>query len=161
GGADGAERPAVADHRHGAGPVPQHRRQGADAMTLAITGTIAPLAPGAERDAFRGRVRLGDDGRVAAVTRADGGRPDQPADHEIDVGDAFVYPGLIDLHSHVAYNALPLWTDPKRATPYASHRDWPNAPTYASSVSWPSWTLLHGPTECLLAYVQVRALAGG
>ncbi|HXM59032.1 MAG TPA: hypothetical protein VOB72_26770, partial [Candidatus Dormibacteraeota bacterium] len=130
-------------------------------MTLAIIGTIAPLAPGAEQDSFHGRVRLGDDGRVAEVTRTDRDGPGAPADHEIDAGDAFVYPGLIDLHSHLAYNALPLWTDPRRTTPYPTHRDWPNAPTYASSISWPSWTLLHGPTECLLAYVQVRALAGG
>ena len=28
---------------------------------------------------------------------------------EVDVGDAFVLPGFIDMHNHLAYNALPLW----------------------------------------------------
>jgi imidazolonepropionase-like amidohydrolase len=28
------------------------------------------------------------------------------------IGDAFVYPGLIDAHNHVAYNVLPKWNTP-------------------------------------------------
>ena len=31
----------------------------------------------------------------------------------LDVGDAFVLPGFIDLHNHLGYNTLPLWAEPK------------------------------------------------
>ena len=42
------------------------------------------------------------------------------------------------------------------------HRDlWPNAPSYKPAVSWPAYAYLKGAPEALLAYAQVRALAGG
>ena len=44
-------------------------------MALVVTGTIAPMARGAEEDVFAGRVWLADDGTVAAVTRGNAARP--------------------------------------------------------------------------------------
>ena len=42
------------------------------------------------------------------------------------------------------------------------HRDlWPGAPSYKPAVSWPAYAYLKGAPEALLAYAQVRALAGG
>ncbi|HZX56967.1 MAG TPA: hypothetical protein VFE86_19930, partial [Ilumatobacteraceae bacterium] len=37
----------------------------------------------------------------------------------------------------------------------------PNAPSYKPAVSWPAYAYLKGAPEALLAYAQVRALAGG
>jgi 5-methylthioadenosine/S-adenosylhomocysteine deaminase len=131
-------------------------------MTLMLSGIVAPMKPGEEDAVFPGRVWFGADGSVAAVTKA-GEQPPSgiTPDREVDVGDAFIYPGLVDLHSHLGYNTLPLWTDPSQTTPYLHHDIWPGEPTYASSISWPAWTLLDRAPECVLAYIQVRALAGG
>ncbi len=80
---------------------------------------------------------------------------------QVDVGDAYVYPGLTDLHSHVGFATLPLWHEPTRTTPWL-HRDlWPGADSYRPNVSWPAYAYLKGAPEELLAYAQVRALAGG
>ncbi len=133
-------------------------------MALVVEGTVAAMAPGAEDVAAPGRVWLDDDGTVAAVTApADAGPAGFPDDAPVvSVGDsAVIYPGLVDLHSHLGYNTLPLWTDPGQSVPYLHHDSWPGEPSYRPDVSWPAWTLAAGAPESLLAYVQVRALAGG
>jgi cytosine/adenosine deaminase-related metal-dependent hydrolase len=131
-------------------------------MAVVVRGTVAPMAPDADDAVFPGAVWIGDDGRVDAVTRGDGAGPNGFGSAPVvDVGDAVVHPGFVDLHSHVAYNSLPLWTDPGQKTPYLHHDSWPGEPTYGPDISWPSWTLLDRAPETLLAYVQVRALAGG
>jgi len=131
-------------------------------MALVVAGTIAPMVRGAEQDVFAGRVWLADDGTVAAVTD---GNAAGPAGFDgaptVDVGAAVIYPGLVDLHSHLGYNTLPLWSDPGQTTAYQHHDSWPGEPTYKPDVSWPAWTLAARAPEALLAYVQVRALAGG
>jgi len=132
-------------------------------MARVLDGMVAPMAPGAEEDVFRGRVWLGEDGTVVAVTHdGDPAPAGFPADAMVvPVGDAVIYPGLIDLHSHLGYNTLPLWTDPGQQKAYLHHDSWPGEPSYKPDVSWPAWTLAAQAPECLLAYVQVRALAGG
>ncbi len=131
-------------------------------MALVVAGTIAPLQPGAEQDVFSGRVWLADNGTVAAVTRGNAAGPAGFDNAQtVDVGAAVIYPGLVDLHSHLGYNTLPLWSDPGQTTPYLHHDSWPGEPTYKPELSWPAWTLAAQAPESLLAYVQVRALAGG
>ncbi len=44
-------------------------------MALVVTGTVVPMAPDAELETFAGSVWLGDDGLVAAVTRAGDAEP--------------------------------------------------------------------------------------
>jgi cytosine/adenosine deaminase-related metal-dependent hydrolase len=131
-------------------------------VSLELSGTVVPLRPGEEEAAFAGAVWFADDGTVAAVTEHPDGPPAGMSDvPNVDVGDSFIYPGLIDLHSHLAYNTLPLWVDPGQTAPYLHHDIWPGEPSYADAISWPGWTLLDRAPECVLAYVQVRALAGG
>lgn len=131
-------------------------------MALVIAGEVAPMAAGAEEESFRGRVWLGDDGLVDAVTREGDSAPAGfDAAPVVDVGDAVVHPGFVDLHSHIGYNSLPLWVHPGEAAPFA-HRDiWPNRATYKTEVAWPAWTLMDAAPESMYAYTQVRALAGG
>ena len=136
---------------------------------LAIRGRIVPLSadravsPG-ELDVFAGTVWLGDDGMVTAVTHA---RSTAPAGFEtakvVDVGTSLVFPGLIDLHNHLAYNTLPLWTEPTRASdkPFLHHNSWPGAGSYAASVTWPAYAFITAAPEELLAYAETRAIAGG
>ncbi|HET7487591.1 MAG TPA: hypothetical protein VFJ85_06640 [Acidimicrobiales bacterium] len=131
-------------------------------MSLVIAGHLVPLAPGAEDETFDGRVWIGDDGLVAAVTRSGQAAPSGfDGAPVVDVGGDLVLPGFVDLHSHIGYNTLPLWTQPGEAAPYA-HRDiWPNRKTYKPDVAWPAWTLSNAAPETMYAYVQTRALAGG
>src|SRR5262249_26299792 len=76
-------------------------------------------------------------------------------------GAAFVLPGFIDLHNHLAYNVLPLWFEPERTEPWAHHKSWTDADTYTPSITEPAWVYAKAAPEALLAYVQVREMAGG
>ncbi len=131
-------------------------------MALVLAGVVAPMQKNDEGAAFAGRVWFGDDGAVVDVTaRGEASPTGFDGAPRVGVGNAVIYPGLVDLHSHLGYNTLPLWSDPARTTPYAHHDSWPGEDGYPQLVSWPAWTLLERVPECVLAYVQVRALAGG
>ncbi len=111
---------------------------------------------------FTGRVWIADDGTIAAVTR---GISRGPAGFEtapiVDVGTNLVVPGLIDLHNHLAYNTLPLWTEPSQVTPFLHHDSWTRAHTYAASTTWPAYGLITACPHELLAYVETKAIVGG
>ena len=131
-------------------------------MALVIAGCVIPMNADDPWAAFSGRVFIGDDGLVEQVTA---GAAPAPAGFSkapvVDVGDAFVLPGFIDLHNHLGYNALPLWTEPTQKKPFLHHDDWPTKPSYKPDISWPAWVLANADPEALLAYVQARALVGG
>ena len=131
-------------------------------MALILAGRIVPMIDPDPAAVFAGRVYLGDDGLVEAVAAGNG---NVPAGFEsapvVEMGDAFVIPGLIDLHNHLGYNALPLWAEPAQKKPFLHHNDWPGKPSYKPGISWPAWVLAKGDPEALLAYIQVRALVGG
>jgi 5-methylthioadenosine/S-adenosylhomocysteine deaminase len=130
-------------------------------VALSLTGTVVtfdrsrPLID-------RGAVYVGDDGRLAGVGRAADPPPAGFANAtRIDTGSV-IYPGLIDLHNHFAYDTLPLW----RATgvPYIHHDRWPGetkSPAYSTSITWPARVLGQAAPEALLKYVEVKALVGG
>jgi hypothetical protein len=71
-----------------------------------------------------------------------------------------VLPGLIELHNHLAYNALPLWNVPQA---YTNRDQWGNTPAYHQLVTAPMKTIGEA-TELLPAlvrYVECKALVGG
>lgn len=125
-----------------------------------MANDAAVASDGAE--SFDGRLWVGDDGLVAAVTRGEAAGPPELTDAPaIDVGDSLVFPGLIDLHNHLAYNTLPLWSVPDRPQPFPHHDSWPNAKTYAPEVTWPAYAFITAAPEELLAYVETKAIVGG
>ena len=131
-------------------------------MALVIAGRIVPMADADPSAVFAGRIYLGDDGFVDAVTKGNAAAPAGFANAPVvDAGEAFVIPGLVDLHNHLGYNALPLWAEPAQKKPFLHHNDWTDAPSYKQSISWPAWVLAKTEPEAMLAYVQVRALVGG
>ncbi len=131
-------------------------------MALVIAGRIVPFDRADPDAVFKGRVFLDDHGTVDRVTSGNGNVPAGFAGAPVvDVGDAFVLPGLIDLHNHIGYNALPLWTEPKQKTAFAHHDSWTRAASYQSSISLPANALVQAEPEALLAHVQLRALVGG
>jgi 5-methylthioadenosine/S-adenosylhomocysteine deaminase len=71
-----------------------------------------------------------------------------------------IYPGLIDLHDHMSYNALQLWDVPKRFT----NRDqWAQGDVYRKLVTGPMKVLAHTPkyVPAIVRYVECKALVGG
>ena len=127
---------------------------------LVIAGRIATMADGAEGEPKPGRVWIRD-GAIVAATAGDKRIAGFSAAPEVDVGNAFVLPGLIDMHNHLAYNALPLWSEPGRTDPWLHNKHWPQADTYTESITEPAWVYAKACPEALLGYVQVRAMAGG
>lgn len=133
----------------------------------AIKGRVVALSDdssvaSSESAVFAGRVWIGDDGRIVAVTK--GSKPGPPGSHGariVDVGSSLVLPGLIDLHNHLAYNTLPLWTEPSQAKPFLHHNSWTGAETYAASTTWPAYALITACPQELLAYVETKAIVGG
>lgn len=78
-----------------------------------------------------------------------------------------LYPGLIELHNHLAYNALPLWAPVPRR--FQHRGQWPDHPDYRRLISGPMTVVgsyrdaegkaaLLGP---LVRYVECKCLLGG
>ena len=136
-------------------------------MSLILAGRIVPLsrdpavAP-TESASFRGRVYVGDDGRIAAIRRSRQTAPPGFGNAvTIDVGTSLIVPGLIDMHNHLAYAPLPLWAEAGRTQPFGHHNIWPSRPSYAAEVTWPAYAYVVAAPAELLAYAEVRALIGG
>jgi 5-methylthioadenosine/S-adenosylhomocysteine deaminase len=126
-------------------------------VALATDSSVAPN----EAAIFSGRVWVGDDGTIVAVTKGAAGPPGSNGAQVIDVGSSLVIPGLVDLHNHLAYNTLPLWTEPDQKTPFLHHNSWTRAKTYAASTTWPAYALTTACPQELLAYVEAKAIVGG
>jgi cytosine/adenosine deaminase-related metal-dependent hydrolase len=78
-----------------------------------------------------------------------------------------IFPGLIELHNHLSYNALPPWSPvPKR---FEHRGQWPNHKDYRPLVSGPmtvlgQYTDAHGQFPLLpplVRYVECKCLMGG
>lgn len=112
-------------------------------------------------DHYSGRVLI-ENRRITSVQKMTQAVPESFQDAvTVDLADAYIYPGLIDLHSHIGYNALPLWSHQGESRPFLNRNIWPGRSSYKPEVSWPAWVLAKAAPEALLAYVQIRALAGG
>jgi imidazolonepropionase-like amidohydrolase len=82
-------------------------------MPLIIKRRVIPLAASDPNRTFPGRVFLNDAGTTEAVTNGHGAAPTGFAKAPVvDLGNALVVPGLIDLPNHLGYNSLPLWAEP-------------------------------------------------
>src|ERR1700720_3586924 len=93
-----------------------------------VRGEQFALAAAARRFVLRGRIAtLASDGRVipdgfvcvendliASVTSADAGLPPGFQQAPLIKTGGTIYPGLVELHNHPAYNAIPLWSVPTR-----------------------------------------------
>jgi len=72
-----------------------------------------------------------------------------------------IYPGLIDLHGHIAYNGLPLWSPPGRKDPYTSRYQWPGDRSYEGMISDPANALGALCGKAHLKYLETKAVVGG
>lgn len=71
-----------------------------------------------------------------------------------------IYPGLIDLHNHLSYDALPLWQVPKL---YENRDQWARHPDYRRLISGPMNVLgkTRGYPEAIARYAECKSLVGG
>jgi 5-methylthioadenosine/S-adenosylhomocysteine deaminase len=129
--------------------------------SIVVTGQVVTL-DGSEsgRKAAKKRVWIRD-GLISAVTGPTAEIADFDEAPRVDVGNALVVPGFVDLHNHVGYNSVGLWAEPTRETPWMHNKHWTNAASYQERVTWPASCWATATPEALLAYIQVRALVGG
>jgi 5-methylthioadenosine/S-adenosylhomocysteine deaminase len=127
---------------------------------LVLHGTVAAMRDGAPAS-VPGAVWIDDDGLIAAVTPLDAEPAGFAGAPRVATGGV-IYPGLIDLHNHLLYNTLPLWTEPTRTTQWTSHTQWPRqAPSYQAKINDPAELLGKAAGRALLRYVETRAIIGG
>ena len=106
-----------------------------------------------------GRVYI-DKGAIVAIRRS---VDPAPAGFEtapvVNTGGT-LFPGLIELHNHLAYNALRLWQVPKK---YTNRDQWAGIPDYRKLVSGPMTVLGKTPSLLppLIRYVEAKCLVGG
>jgi 5-methylthioadenosine/S-adenosylhomocysteine deaminase len=129
-------------------------------MPLVLLGTVTTFDP-AQPVAPDAAVYVDDQGRIEALRPA---RAQPPAGFEgvepVATGGV-IYPGLIDLHNHLAYNHRPLWAPPGRTEPFTSRDQWPRLAAYATDVRQPTLALTQVASKALLKFVEVKAVVGG
>src|SRR5262245_39884918 len=76
-----------------------------------------------------------DQGRIVAVQDRAAPAPPNFSGVAVVETDGTLFPGLIDLHNHLSYNALPLWAPvPKQ---FEHRGQWPEHPDYRKLISGP------------------------
>jgi cytosine/adenosine deaminase-related metal-dependent hydrolase len=125
---------------------------------LALAGRIVVMD-----DAFtvipRGVVYVEKGGIVAVL---DASAPKPPDFESVSIVDTrgTLFPGLLELHNHLSYNALPLWAVPKR---YTNRDQWSGTDEYRRLISGPMQVVGKTPEllPALIRYVECKSLVGG
>jgi Amidohydrolase family/Peptidase family S41 len=106
-----------------------------------------------------GRIYLAD-GLIVAVRGADAAMPAGFEAAPIIKTGGTIFPGLIELHNHLSYNALQLWQVPRI---FAHRGQWSNHPDKKRLISQPMSVLasIGGTIEALVRYVEAKCLVSG
>ncbi|MEE8599957.1 S41 family peptidase [Euzebya tangerina] len=101
-----------------------------------------------------------DAGRIVAVRSAEQPAPDEFRGARQIRSRGTIYPGLIELHNHMAYNILRLWDVPRLFT---NRGQWPGHSEYKTLVSGPMRVLgrAEGYLQAIIRYVEAKALLAG
>ena len=101
-----------------------------------------------------------DKGVIVAVLAS--GQPVPPAFSGAPLVDTrgTIYPGLIELHNHLSYNAIPPWVVPRK---FENRGQWPRHPDYRRLITGPASILgrTSGLIEALTRYVEAKCLVAG
>jgi len=126
--------------------------------SLVIVGRVATMD--ARRSVLqRGAVYIVG-GRIAAVQPAAAPPPPGFADTLRLETRGTIYPGLIELHNHLAYNVLPRWSVPAR---YTSRAQWGRHADYRRLISGPMAILgsLGNTLRAVVRYTEAKCLLSG
>ena len=101
-----------------------------------------------------------DGEQIAAVEAFGAPRPDGFEDCTMVRTGGTIYPGLIELHNHLSYNALPLWDVPKK---YSNRSQWRGKTYYRRTVTGPMKALgiTPGYLGAIVRFVECKCLMGG
>ena len=129
-----------------------------DGPKIALAGDVVSMddALTVTRDA---RLYI-DKGAIVAIRRsADPAPPGFETAPVVNTGGT-LFPGLIELHNHLAYNALRLWQVPKK---YSNRDQWAGIAEYRRLVSGPMTVVGKTPSllPALIRYVEAKCLVGG
>jgi cytosine/adenosine deaminase-related metal-dependent hydrolase len=107
----------------------------------------------------RGRVYV-DGSRITAVLRASAPPPAGMESVPIVRSAGTIFPGLIELHNHLSYNALPAWTLAER---FQNRGVWGSRPEYRQLVSRPAAILgkTEGLVQSVVRYAEAKCLVAG
>jgi 5-methylthioadenosine/S-adenosylhomocysteine deaminase len=139
-----------------------------------VVGPAAPLLPGplkvtghlvtfddARPDIPDGVLYIDDTGILQGVA-ARGEPAPGGFDKATEVATGgLIYPGLIDLHNHMAYNCLSLWLAPDHPGQWTNRAQWPRDQDYKPAISLPANALCHADGKAVLKYVETKAAVGG
>jgi 5-methylthioadenosine/S-adenosylhomocysteine deaminase len=106
-----------------------------------------------------GRVYV-DASRIVAVQPADAPPPMGLEDVPVVRTGGTIYPGLIELHNHLSYNALPAWPIGER---FENRDQWGRRATYRQLISRPAAILgsTEGLVQAVVRYVEAKCLLAG
>ena len=107
----------------------------------------------------RGTVYV-DGGRITQVAPTGSFPPPGFQDAPVIGTRGTIYPGLIDLHNHLSYDALALWQVPQL---YTNRDQWGRHPDYRKLISGPMTVLGKTPgyVEAVVRYVECKSMLGG
>ena len=99
------------------------------------------------------------DGSISDVTPADQIPPAHAGSPVIPTAGT-IYPGMIELHNHLAYNALPLFKIPRQ---YTKREEWQGTVGYRRYVSGPAGVIASVPEliRATIRYVECKSLIAG
>lgn len=125
---------------------------------LALKGRVVTMD--AARSVLRSGIVWIDGDTIAGVTPSETGRPEGFAGVAITDTKGTIYPGLIELHNHLAYNPLKLWRVPQ---PFFNRDQWPKHPQYSQLVTRPMRALGSEPDHvaAIARYTEAKCLLGG
>jgi 5-methylthioadenosine/S-adenosylhomocysteine deaminase len=106
-----------------------------------------------------GRIYI-DAGRIVAVGPANAPSPSGMENVPLVRTGGTIYPGLIELHNHLSYNALPLWALTER---FENRGVWGGRDEYRQLVSRPAAVLgtTDGLVQSVVRYVEAKCLVSG
>lgn len=133
-------------------------------MALVVNGTVVTFDDDVgvleDADIYIQDSDTGRNALIEAVVPSGGSAPTgyEHAPHVRTEG--VVYPGLIDLHNHLAYNYRSLWFAPK-TEPYISRDQWPRAANYSAEITRPTVAIGTAAAKAALKFAEVKAGVGG
>ena len=153
-------QPARRVHHRVARPEARPRREPATLMPTryVLTGRIVTVDPAWTVHAS-GALYIADD-RIVRVQDAAAAPPADFGGAPRIATKGTIYPGLIELHNHLSYNALPLWPPLKV---YENRGQWAGIEPYRKSVSGPMTVLgkTLGLPQAVVRYVECKCLVAG
>ncbi len=126
--------------------------------TMILEGRIVTMA--ASRLVInQGRVYV-KGGNLVRVQPAEAPAPEGFAGVAVTNTKGTIYPGLIELHNHLAYNALRLWQVPRT---YSNRDQWAGIPEYRERVSGPMNIVGRTPDllPAVIRFVEAKCLVAG